>query len=112
MTFTIKSSINFRAADRAVEAGAEVGIQDWADAELEESARLVPVDSGTLRASGHVSTDGMRASVYYTTDYASIVHERLDLYHPDGQAKFLENAQDAMRQRGPALVAAQIRRRT
>lgn len=63
------------------------------------SQTLVPVDTGTLRSSGHVTPPnqgprGVEVTIGYggaAAPYAVYVHERLDLNHPNGgQAKFLE----------------------
>lgn len=71
---------------------------------------LTPVDHGFLVASGHVQlpiTEGDSVSITFgfggvagsgnqggsnssDVGYAAAVHERLDLNHPHGQAKFLE----------------------
>ena len=59
-----------------------------------------PVDTGTLRASGFVALvdkGAMPKKVELSFGgaagaYAIYVHERLDVYHPVGEAKFLENA--------------------
>jgi len=61
---------------------------------------LCPVDTGALRASGHVQApvvDGSRISVTLgfggpAAPYAVYVHENLTAHHPVGQAKFLERA--------------------
>lgn len=64
------------------------------------SKRLVPVDTGTLRASGYVTNPQQQGSKTvvemgfgggFSGKYAASVHERLDVNHPEGgQAKFLE----------------------
>ncbi len=68
---------------------------------FEESQRLVPVDSGKLKASGFVETrrtsTGTVAAIGYARfgkpGYAAFVHERLDVFHrAPTQAKFLETA--------------------
>jgi len=76
---------------------------------LAASLPLVPVDTGTLRASGYV-TEPMRAADLVTVEigyggpaakinpksgassdsYAIFVHENLEAHHPVGQAKYLE----------------------
>ena len=61
------------------------------------SVRRTPVDTGNLRASGHVKppkTRGGQTEVVlaYGTDYAIYVHEILANLHPSGQAKYLESA--------------------
>jgi len=68
---------------------------------FDESQRLVPVDKGTLKASGFVevrkTATGASAAIGYARhgkpNYAGFVHERLDLRHAaPTQAKFLETA--------------------
>jgi len=59
-----------------------------------QSQELVPVDTGRLKASAEYvkaepNTD-IISTITYTTEYATYVHERLDVHHPHGQAKFLE----------------------
>lgn len=70
-----------------------------AQIELTESKRRVPVDTGTLRASGQVSRPERRGSKVTVTisfggaadRYALIVHEDLEAFHKVGQAKYLES---------------------
>lgn len=70
-----------------------------AQIEMTESKRRVPVDTGTLRASGFVSEPehpGTQVSVTLSyggeaEQYAVIVHEDLEAYHLVGQAKYLES---------------------
>lgn len=57
---------------------------------LERADPLVPVDTSRLRRSGAVVLDDDSAYVVYDTPYAVPVHERLEVFHPHGQAKFLE----------------------
>lgn len=60
--------------------------------------QYVPVDTGALRASGHVvppKTDREKVTVELAfggpaADYAVWVHENLDAHHNVGQAKYLE----------------------
>lgn len=60
---------------------------------LEKSNELVPVDTGALRSSGKVVvTKPLQTSIIYDSEYATVVHEDLEKYHPIGQAKFLETA--------------------
>lgn len=85
-----------------VHAAAEAALDAAAQLIFDESQRLVPVDTGALKASGQVTRDGLTATIAYgqqdnagrgsrdTADYAPIVHERMDTHHPVGQAKFLE----------------------
>mgnify|MGYP000935691953 CR=1 FL=1 len=60
--------------------------------------RLTPVDTGALRASGHVQRPVVDKNKIEVTlgfggsaaSYAIFVHERTELRHTVGQAKFLE----------------------
>lgn len=65
-----------------------------------DAAELCPVKTGTLKASGTVDDshvgkgDGDLGFVRFgfNTAYAAAVHERTELRHEQGQAKFLEAA--------------------
>jgi len=57
--------------------------------------RLVPVDTGRLRATGYVAPPkegpgGPTVELGFGTKYAVYVHERTDLNHPVGEAKYLQ----------------------
>ncbi len=63
------------------------------------SAKRTPVDTGNLKASGlghaKILASAPSGAVGFTTntaDYAVYVHERTELKHYTGEAKFLENA--------------------
>jgi hypothetical protein len=62
----------------------------------EEAVRRCPIDTGKLRKSARVKMRGNTGSISFGDDleiyYAIYVHERLDLHHPVGEAKFLEKA--------------------
>jgi hypothetical protein len=70
-----------------------------AEALMTEAKQETPVDTGALRASGHVKvpqTDNDSAVVVCgfggpAAGYAVIVHENLEANHPTGKAKFLED---------------------
>lgn len=56
---------------------------------------MCPRKSGDLAESWIVQDpviDGVKVSIVFgfNTNYAAAVHERLDVHHPNGQAKFLE----------------------
>lgn len=77
------------AGQRAGQKGLEESAKDM----LETSKDLVPVDTGALQASGHVEVSGDGdVRIVYDEDYAAIVHEKMKLKHPSGQAKYLEDA--------------------
>lgn len=95
-----------------------------AEIEMTEAKRRTPVDTGTLRASGHVAgpkhsgrdTEVMLAFGGPAAPYALFVHENLDAHHPVGQAKFLEGtlheSAPYLAQRIARRIAASIRRRS
>ena len=64
-----------------------------AGAILSVSQPLVPVDTGALKRSGRVEPAKNGASVLVygggKIDYAGVVHYRLGVYHPVGQAQFV-----------------------
>jgi len=111
-------------------AQAELGKALYAEAELimTESKKQVPVDTGTLRASGFVKepeTKGGKVEVELgyggpaskvnpktgqrTEEYAYWVHERLDLKHEVGKAKFLEDPVKAAAPKLPRAIADRLR---
>lgn len=72
------------------------GLQTAALVVLGTSKELTPVDTGNLRAGTYTKLIGglnnPGAEIGYTAAYAVFVHERTELHHPVGQAKFLETA--------------------
>ena len=61
------------------------------------SQRKVPVDTGRLRATGYVAPPqegrgGVYVELGYGTTYGIYVHERTELKHKVGEAKFLQKA--------------------
>jgi hypothetical protein len=60
---------------------------------VEEARRRCPYDTHYLETHWKIvrkaKTDYV---IQFTAPYALYVHERLDVYHPHGEAKFLENA--------------------
>ena len=78
--------------------GVASGLSLEAEIIMAKSKDLVPVDTGALRSSGHVRKprtvgDYLVVELGYggvAVGYAIPVHERLDVHHPVGQAKYLE----------------------
>lgn len=69
-----------------------------------------PVETGALRASAKVTSDGTQAAVSYNTVYAARQHEEVGWSHPGGgQAKFLENAMTEEADTIRDIIAQQIR---
>lgn len=80
-------------------------LYEEASAIFAESQLEVPVDTGRLRASGGVSPPIGRTDpyvrIFYGTDYALPVHERINVPHTVGKAKYLE---DPFRRAIPGLL--------
>jgi hypothetical protein len=84
---------------------------------IAEAKEEVPVDTGALLASGFVEQPEIQGDTVTVrcgfggpaTEYAFYVHEKLDVYHPTGKPKFLE---DPFNRRITGLnqrVAAQVK---
>ena len=94
------------------------------EVERAESDRKIPVDTGAAKSTsevvGPVIVDGMvSASIVYgadpsiknpktgtpVADYIIPLHENLDAYHPNGEAKFLESTlKESERHLGPRVA--------
>ena len=72
--------------------------QDWMRIQqalmiiVKEAQRRCPVDTGYLKAHWMIRASRGVWFIIFTADYAIYVHENLNVYHPIGEAKFLENA--------------------
>jgi len=63
---------------------------------LKVAKEKTPVDTGFLQSSGEVSEEPDGFVVRFTAEYALPVHERTEVNHPNGQAKFLEDAAEVV----------------
>lgn len=93
---------------------AEAALRQECEIEMAEAKNRTPVDTGALRASGRVETERtsnyVRATLSFggaSAPYALKVHEDLDAYHDDGQAKYLES----VLQESAPFMAARVARR-
>lgn len=71
-----------------------------------EAQRRTPVDTGNLKGSAYTRKspeDERVVEIGFGAAYAIYVHENLDAYHGNGEAKFLENA--VVEKSGTALKA-------
>lgn len=107
------------------------GLYEEAEGTMTVAKTKTPVETGNLRASGHVATpvingplveielgfggpagSGNHGGQTNAEDvgYALYVHERVELHHPVGQAKFLEAAFQERQDKAPSRLAAHLRR--
>lgn len=90
---------------------------------LEASQPLVPVDTGALKGSGRVEPSPKGAAVLIyggagftnprtkrSIDYAGVVHYRLDVKHPIGQAQFVGQPLRTERQARNTATARAMRK--
>jgi len=103
LDFTIRGVLETKRTLRSI-AGNLPGIAQKATreevtaVELKDAQTLTPVRTGKLRGTGRVvDLPGGRMGVKLVfggqgVDYAAIVHENLQVFHPNGQAKFAETA--------------------
>ena len=84
---------------------------------LGESKKQCPVDTGTLRSTGHVTEpkytkSSVEVQIGYggaAAPYAIYVHERLDLRHKVGKAKFLEDPMKEALPKLPGSISERMR---
>lgn len=87
---------------------------------MAEAKRLCPVDTGTLRSTGHVQKPVIRRGSIEVTlgfggpaaPYAVYVHENLNVHHTVGQAKYLEKPLNDAARGFAERLAAEVRRRS
>ncbi|MGP6175439.1 hypothetical protein [Corynebacterium sp. A21] len=106
----MKLTFNDNFGDR-IKRGANLGARDGAAQVLGTSNDKAPLETGVLRASGKVSTDGKgTAAVSYNTPYAAKQHEEVGYHHTDGEAKYLENAMRDEAENVKRIIAERVRR--
>lgn len=87
----------------------EGGLMIWQVGQtiLSAASGYAPIEWGTLKASGvsdPKDAGPLNYEIGFNTDYAAAVHERLDLHHDKGQAKYFERA---IREDGPEIFRKQ-----
>lgn len=100
----IKGMAALRAALKKVRADAHAAVNRAvyvaANEVMTEAKVRAPVDLGTLAASGYVTlpVDGKVELGFggAAADYALVQHERVEFKHEKGEAKYLENALNAV----------------
>lgn len=97
---------------QAAHDGAARGLVLAGEFVLGESNRIIPLEEGTLEASGGVGVDeaNLQANVSYTSVYAPRQHEELTWRHDAGrEAKFLEKAAERNQQQVGQIIAQAMR---
>lgn len=92
---------------------AKTAIGAFAAMVVGNAQQLAPVDTGMLKASGVwtpvvVAAGTITCEVGFNMDYAAAVHERLNVRHRQGQAKYLETAMVQLAPKFQPLVESQL----
>jgi hypothetical protein len=108
-----KLKIN-RSFQPAVHAAVARAIETVAEDCLTEANRTVPIETGTLMRSGHVTRVGeLEAAVGYDTPYAVVQHEDSSLHHDPGRRDhWLERTVEENRALYTAHIAKAVERAT
>lgn len=103
---------NRAASTAALIAAFAEGMSEAAAELLTDANADVPLDEGTLEASGHsvpATAGRLQAAVYYDTPYAVRQHEDATLNHPNGRkAGWLRAAVDNNSDRYVGIIRARI----
>jgi hypothetical protein len=74
------------------------------------AAEQTPIETGHLVGTAAVHVNGNEASITYDGPYARYQHERMDLRHPHGNAKFLELPMVTEKDKAMQIIATDIAR--
>lgn len=116
LNFDLSKLLLTQAADRMFQGGC-AGLVQGAEAVMTLAKERTPVDTGNLRASGHVGSlervgDTALVPLGFggpAVGYARIVHEDLAARHIVGQAKYLETAVTELMPQVRVLIANGVR---
>lgn len=105
----------YRILENVTEAAAEAvkgALQEVADVCLQQANETIPIEEGTLQASGHTGVDGDAVFVGYGTPYALKQHEDASLHHDAGRRDhWLEATVEENRETYADHIAAKVRQR-
>ena len=85
---------NLKGATRKYRSATLAAVYEEAQGTMDMSQRQVPIDTGELKDSAFVTKPTLSNPIVvmgYSADHAVPVHERLEVRHPIGKAKFLED---------------------
>lgn len=104
---------NLRRLAKAYPVAAVAGLFKEEHRTIANAVERTPKDKGLLRASHHADEPVIKGNVIqgrigFDKGYAVYVHERTELHHPIGEAKFLENAKNEEQPGMPGRVARDI----
>jgi hypothetical protein len=90
------------------------GMNEFAQMTMGNAQERCPKLTGDLAASGKaepavISGDIITVLMGFSMDYAVYVHENLDAFHPNGEAKFLERAMLEMEPKFQSFMIGRIK---
>lgn len=88
----IRMDIDFAKPSKALLRHIDGALLREANDILDEATPRAPIDTGALRASRYAKADYRQPNAVvfgYTAPYAAAVHERTEVYHATGEAKWL-----------------------
>lgn len=85
---------NLQRVQKDFEKEAMAALIKWGRETIDDSKNnYCPVDTGLMKGTGNIETeiDGNAHNIilFYNTDYAPVVHENPNAYHPIGESGFL-----------------------
>lgn len=86
---------NLKVLEAHVKGASAKGLIESGEHILGQGQEACPVETGNLKGSATLDdskADQGEVTIGFNTDYAAAVHERDDVAHDQGEAKFLENA--------------------
>jgi hypothetical protein len=91
-------------------------MKEFADVEMAEMKRRVPVDTGALKDSGTVDPPriegrNIKVGMHFDEPYALVVHEDLEAFHAVGEAKYMESVLNESKRYFEDRVIATVKRK-
>jgi hypothetical protein len=92
VSIRIEMNLDFEPLSRRITEAEPAALAQGMEHIRAAAVELTPVETGRLAGSAtvHVDPEQHQASISYAGPYARYQHERLDLKHEHGQAKYLE----------------------
>ncbi len=113
MSLRVEKTLHFGRLKADAAAALPAAVETAMEHVKEVAVELTPIEEGTLRRSAKVEvkvegTD-IVASIHYDGPYARYQHEKLNLRHKVGQAKFLETALFTESDLAMKIIAEQLK---
>jgi hypothetical protein len=105
----VSGDLDFGLIDARLDAATPAALGEGMEHIRQVAAELTPVETGRLVGSAAVHVAGDEASLTYDGPYARYQHERLDLRHEHGQAKYLEQPCRTDAAKAVEIVAQRLR---